>query len=101
MPDLTTAKGGEKPHEINVLGVPPGEAGDRFRALAAEVLPGVDLTPAPLPEDICFYREYPHLDLAALPQLGEPAREAYRQMLGSDEHPPHTRTDVPWQPPGM
>src|SRR5205823_12774178 len=52
-PDLTT-RGGAKPDEIAVLAVPPGPSGDRFRELAATVLPGVDLTPAPLPDDICF-----------------------------------------------
>ena len=47
------------------------------------------LTAAPLPDDICFYREYPQLDLADLPQLGDYAREAYVQMAATD-HPPHS-----------
>ncbi|MBA4063463.1 MAG: hypothetical protein C0501_07075 [Isosphaera sp.] len=98
-PDLTTTRGGEQPAEVNVFGVPPGEAGDKLRALAAAVLPGVELTPAPLPDDICFYREYPALDLAGMPQLGEYGREAYGAMSAAD-HPPHARTDVPWQLPG-
>ena len=97
-PELTT-RNGAKPAEINVLAVPPGPAGDRFRELAGKVLEMVDLTAAPLPDDICFYREYPQLDMADLPQLGEYAREAYVQMANAD-HPPHTRVDVPWQPPG-
>jgi serine/threonine protein kinase len=97
-PDMTT-RSGAQPQEINVLAVPPGPAGDRFRELAGTVLASVDLTAAPLPDDICFYREYPQLDMADLPQLGEFAREAYVQMAAAD-HPPHTRIDVPWQPPG-
>jgi hypothetical protein len=98
MPDLT-GRSGVRPDEINVLAVPPGPSGDRFRELAAAVLPNVELSPAPLPDDICFYREYPQIDLADLPQLGDYAREAYLQMASAD-HPPHARTDVPWQPPG-
>ncbi len=99
-PDLTTAKpGGEKPYEISILAAPTGPAGDQLRDLAARVLPGVDLTPAPLPEDICFYREYPQLEIAELPQLGEFGQEAYQQMATTD-HPPHSRVDITWQPPG-
>jgi serine/threonine protein kinase len=98
-PDLTATRGGEAAAEVNVLGVPPGEAGERLRALAAAVLPGVELVPAPLPDDICFYREYPALELAGLPQLGEYGREAYAALAAAD-HPPHARADVPWQLPG-
>ena len=97
-PDLPP-KPGTKPEEIVILAVPPGEAGDKFRALAAEAVPGIDLTPAPLPDDICFYREYPKLELADVPQLGEVGRDAYQQLLAGD-HPPHSRTDIPWQPAG-
>ena len=80
-----------------VLGVPPGPDGDRLAALARTALPDVELTAAALPEDICFYREYPQVPLTDLPQLGGSAREAFLQM-GTD-HPPHARADVPWQPP--
>jgi len=97
-PDLTT-RSGTKPNEITILAVPPGSAGERFRELAATVLPDIGLSAAPLPDDICFYREFPQLDLGDLPQLGDYAREAYVQMTATD-HPPHTRTDIPWQPPG-
>src|SRR5262249_11943437 len=51
-PDLTTTRGGEKPDEINVLAVPPGEAGERLRMLATEVLRTVELTAATMPDDI-------------------------------------------------
>ena len=96
-PDLTT-RSGSKPNEITILAVPPGTAGDRFRELAAIVLPDIEMVAAPLPDDICFYREYPQLDLGDLPQLGDYAREAYVQMATAD-HPPHARIDIPWQPP--
>jgi serine/threonine protein kinase len=93
-PDLTTVSG-TKPYAINLLGVPPGPAGERFRNLANTAIKNADLTPAPLPDDICFYCEYPQIELADLPQLGEFAREAYQQMTA--ENPPHARVDVSWQ----
>lgn len=84
--------------EAMILAVPPGEDGDRFRKAVAEALPGVEFTPAPLPDDITFYREYPRLELVDLPQLGEHAREAAQQLTATD-HPPHARVDIPWAAP--
>ena len=98
-PELRLPPGQEQPYEFNILAAPPGETGDRLRLLTARVLPNTDLTAAPVPDDICFYRECPQIDLLKVPQLGEVAREAYQQMLASD-HPPHARVDVPWQLPG-
>jgi serine/threonine protein kinase len=97
-PKLTSTRDDESPHEINLLALPQGPAGDRFRELAEQALPGANLVPAPLPDDICFYREFPQLELTDLPQFGEYAREAY-QYLGMSDHPPHARVDIPWQPP--
>lgn len=96
-PDLTPT-GPEKPYEMVVLGAPPGADGDKLLALAKSAIPSADLVPAPLPDDICFYREYPQVPLTELPQLGEHAREAFAQM-GTD-HPGHARADVHWVPPG-
>jgi hypothetical protein len=95
-PRLT--KKGSKPDELVTLAVPAGEAGERLRELARKQLPGIDVTAAPLPDDITFYREYPKLLLAEMPQLGDAARDAYMTMAAA-EHPPHTRTDVPWTLP--
>jgi hypothetical protein len=95
-PDLVPT--GEKPYEMVVLGAPPGPDGERLQGLVRTALPDLELTAAPLPDDICFYREFPQVPLTALPQLGAHAREAYLQM-GTD-HPAHARADVPWQPPG-
>ncbi|HUR52624.1 MAG TPA: tubulin-like doman-containing protein, partial [Gemmataceae bacterium] len=91
-------KKGTRPDELVTLAVPPGEWGERLRELASEQLPGIDLTAAPLPDDIAFYREYPNLPLADMPQLGDHAQEAYQQMAAA-EHPPHARIDVPWTLP--
>ncbi len=88
-----------RPYEMVVLGIPPGPDGGRLKELAKVVLPETDFVAAPLPDDICFYREYPQLTLTDLPQLGEYARAAYQQMMASPT-PPHARVDVPWQLPG-
>ena len=96
-PDLIPT-GTSKPYEMVVLGVPPGPDGDKLAALTRTAMPDLELTSAPLPDDICFYREFPQVPLTDLPQLGGAAREAYLQM-GSD-HPAHARTDVPWNMPG-
>lgn len=88
-----------RPYEMVVLCAPPGPDGDRLKELAKVVVPETEFATAPLPDDICFYREYPQLKLTDLPQLGEYAREAYQQMMASAT-PSHARVDVPWQPPG-
>jgi hypothetical protein len=44
------------------------------------------------------YREYAHVPLTALPQLGPLAEEAYKALLESQATSPHSRSDVPsWQ----
>jgi serine/threonine protein kinase len=96
-PDLIPL-GTDKHYEMVVLGAPVGEDGERLQALVHDTLPDLEMTAAPLPDDICFYREYPQLPLTSLPQLAGHAREAFLQM-GTD-HPPHTRADVPWVQPG-
>lgn len=99
-PELA-ALGGNPRDELAVLGVPPGPAGEQLQALAAQTLPHAQLIAAPLPDDICFYRESPQVPLAELPQLGPAFHDAYQQMT-SPEHPPHARVDVAWtQPPLM
>jgi eukaryotic-like serine/threonine-protein kinase len=96
-PDLTPL-GTEKPYEMVVLGAPVGDDGDRLLELVRATFPELELTAAPLPDDICFYREYPQVPLTDLPQLGPFAREAYQNMTA--EHPAHARADVSWVPPG-
>lgn len=95
VPDLTPP--GQRPYEMVVVGVPPGPDGGRLQDLIKTALPDAELTAAPLPDDICFYREFPQVPLTDLPQLGAHAREAFSQMTG--DHPAHARADVPWVPP--
>jgi hypothetical protein len=90
--------GTTRPYEMVVMGVPPGNDGNKLVSMARSALPDLELTPAPLPDDICFYRELPQVPLTDLPQLGGSAREAYLQM--GSAHPPHTRADVTWSLPG-
>jgi hypothetical protein len=85
---------GPRPYEMVVVGAPPGVDGDRLQALVRTALPDAEMTAAPLPDDICFYREFPQVPLTDLPQLGGHAREAYQQMGG--DHPAHARTDISW-----
>ena len=86
------------PDELTILAVPTSVEGARFRSLVDEALPGVELIPAPLPDDITFYREYPQLDLSDLPQMGSSAGNAAQAMAASD-HPPYSRADINWASP--
>ena len=95
-PTLTPWSG---PPEGAVLAVPPGEAGDQVRRLAAAACPTVEFVPAPVADDILILREYPRVELGALPQTASHAREAYENQLASD-HTPHTRADIAWAAPG-
>ena len=88
---------GKQLEEMTILAAPAGEIGDRFRALVTEALPGVEFTPAPLPDDIVFYREYPRLELSSLPHLGEHGRAAAAALTASG-HPAHARVDIVWTP---
>ncbi len=89
---------GTRPPEVSLLGVPPGGAGQQLLELARAALPNQNLTPAELPDDIGFYREFPQVPLTDLPQLSRLALEVY-QLTGADR-PTHARMDVGWQPPG-
>ncbi len=92
------APAGPPPDETAILAAPPGPGGDRLRELAAEACPDAQFVPAPLPDGVLIYREYPRVELAALPQMTGHAREAYDAQLAADETP-HTRSDIPWPVP--
>jgi hypothetical protein len=96
------APGAARGASLAVLAAPPGEAGDRLRALATDALPDTELHAArsdPNPDDcIVLYRESCHLPLAELDLLGPAGREAYAQMSGADGLTPHSRTDVAFVP---
>jgi hypothetical protein len=84
--------------QLNILAVPPGPEGERFRRLVQEALPNQALVPASSTDDIVFYREVLRLPLTALPQMREAAQQVYNQILSSDAITPHSRTDIAnWQ----
>jgi serine/threonine protein kinase len=83
-----------QPVEMSVLAVPPGEAGDHYRQLAGQALPGVELIPAASSDDVVLYREVSNLSLNDLDLLGPQGQEAYRQMTGTENFTPHARIDV-------
>ncbi len=85
--------------EATLLAAPDGPDGDRLRALVEDANPGVDFTPAALPDDVLVYREYPRLPIADLPQLGPAGESAYAAVTATD-FPPHARHDVAWTAPG-
>jgi serine/threonine protein kinase len=96
-PDLTTISGAA-PVEATVLAAPAGPSGDQLRQFVSQHLQGMNFIPATLESDVVFYREYPLLEISALPQLAAHARDAYTNRLGTDA-PPHARIDIPWDPP--
>jgi serine/threonine protein kinase len=86
--------------EIGLLAAPAGPAGDEFRRITAEAVPGEELEPADSPDEIVFYRERAGLALTDLPQFGPVAKAAY-EAERDGEHAPHSRGDVAWKgPPG-
>ena len=66
----------------------------QLRRLAARACPGVEFIPAPLPADVVVHREYPRVELAALPR--EPAVERLRLELWTraGEAPPQRLGDL-------
>jgi hypothetical protein len=95
-PDVTTISG-KAPAEATLLAAPASPAGDQFRAYVAEHLPGIEFVPAALPAEVAFFREYPVLPMAGLPQLAAHAKGAFDAQSANGT--PHSRSDVTWQPP--
>jgi hypothetical protein len=95
-PDLTTISG-KAPAEATLLAVPPTPAGEQFRVYVGETLSGIEFIPADLPGEVAFFREYPLLPLAGLPQLAAHAKSAFDAQNPNGTC--HCRVDVTWQPP--
>jgi serine/threonine protein kinase len=86
--------------EFEILAAPPGPAGEEFRRIAAEAVPGIDLQPADSPDEVVFYRDRAGLALTDLPQFGPVAKAVY-DAERDGEHVSHARADVKWKaPPG-
>jgi serine/threonine protein kinase len=82
--------------DFSILAVPPGPEGERFRALVKHALPEVPMQSAATTDDIVFYREHSFASLDELPQLGQPARKHYEQVLAIGQFGPHSRIDIAW-----
>lgn len=84
--------------ETTILTGPPGECEKKFLKLAEYALPSQPIVYAPSPDEVSVYREFPHVPLTALPQLGPIAEDAYNAALDAQGGSPHSRCDVPtWQ----
>jgi hypothetical protein len=84
--------------ETVILGGPDGDEGERFRQLAETALPVKPADCVPSEDEVLIYREYAHVPLNALPQLGPLAEDAYTAALDGQGASPHSRCDVAaWQ----
>jgi eukaryotic-like serine/threonine-protein kinase len=84
--------------ETIVIGGPGGEAGEQLKHLGQYALPAAPSTYVVIPDEVSVYREYPHVPLTALPQLGTVAEDAYNAALDAQGGSPHSRCDIPtWQ----
>jgi hypothetical protein len=85
---------------VDLLAAPSGSAGDEFRRIAEEAIPGVTLTSADSPDEVVFYRERAGLALTDLSQFGPAAKAAFEAHRDGD-HVPHARGDIHWKPPAQ
>jgi hypothetical protein len=89
--------GAERAEAVIVAG-PPAERGEMIRRLAEGVLPCKPTAYVPVADEIAVYREFSHVTLTTLPQLGPIGEEAYNDALDAQGGSPHCRTDVQaWQ----
>jgi eukaryotic-like serine/threonine-protein kinase len=89
---------GTERSEIFILTGPEGEAGKDLQRLAERNLQSKPNARVPSADEVAIYREYTHVPLTALPQLGPIAEDAYNAALEAQGASPHSRSDVPtWQ----
>jgi hypothetical protein len=94
-PELRSGQHGNR-RAFNILAVPPGPEGERFRALVKHALPDVAMQTAASTDDIVFYCEQSIPDLDELSQLGPAAQEKYNRILSTALFGPHSRIDIAW-----
>jgi hypothetical protein len=84
--------------ETIVIASPQGEAAEQMQRLSEYALPTPPVAYVPSSDEVSIYREYPHVPLTALPQLGPIGEDAYNAALDAQGGSPHSRYDVPtWQ----
>ena len=89
---------GSERSETIILAGPDGDAGESIRQMAEKALPAAPASYFVSTDEVLLYREYTHVPLSALPQLGPMAEDAYKAAIDAQAASPHTRSDVPtWQ----
>ena len=84
--------------ETIILAGPAGNESQQLKHLGEYALPTAPSAYVTISDEVSVYREYPHVPLTALPQLGTIAEDAYNSALDSQGGSPHSRCDVPtWQ----
>jgi hypothetical protein len=84
--------------EFVIVGGPSGEDSGDFRELAERALPTSPSNYVAGGDEVFVYREYAHIPLTALPQLGPLAEDAYNAALDGQGGSPHSRCDITsWQ----
>jgi serine/threonine protein kinase len=79
--------------ELAILAVPFGQE-DRFRQLANEILPQIQVVASARVDDLVVYREKTHFTLEDLEHFGPVGEDAYEQLLGLEHFTPHSRLDI-------
>jgi serine/threonine protein kinase len=90
-PKLT---GGKVDQELAVVLVPGDPAAEQFQPLVRKAVPSAEVVVGARGDDVVFYREVSLAGLAAIPQLGPDARQAYEKLCSAEHCTPHTRTDI-------
>lgn len=89
--------GAEKAETVVLCG-PDGEAGKQLRQLGEKALPTAPAAYVAAADEVSVYREFAHIRLTALPQLGPVGEDAYNAALDAQGASPHSRCDVPsWE----
>lgn len=89
---------GAERSEAIIMGGPAGEPGKQMKHLGEYAFPNGLTAYVSVADEVCVYREFSHIALTVLPQLGTIGEDAYNDALDAQGGSPHTRTDVPtWQ----
>ncbi|MFO0824206.1 MAG: tubulin-like doman-containing protein [Gemmataceae bacterium] len=81
--------------EVTVVGCPCIAGAERLHQLVQRAIPMPGLAFADTPDDLLVYREWPHVPLGMLTQLGPAAASAYQSFVDSPQGTVHSRLDVP------
>jgi len=80
--------------EVTVAGCLCGPGGDRLHEVIQRAIPVPGLVIADTPDDLLLYREWPHVPLGVLTQLGPASAAAYQSFADGPGGTVHSRLDV-------